>query len=89
MEALICHFKLFTEGFRVPPGDAYVPVESPRGELGCYIVSDGSSRPYRLHVRAPSFANLQGLAPMAHGAFLADLMAIVSSIDPVMGDADR
>ncbi len=89
MEALICHFKLFTEGFRVPPGDAYVPVESLRGELGCYIVSDGSSRPYRLHVRAPSFANLQGLAPMAHGAFLADVMAIVSSIDPVMGDADR
>ena len=68
MEALIHHFKLFTEGFRVAPGDAYVPVESPRGELGCYIVSDGTSRPYRLHVRAPSFANLQGLAPMARGA---------------------
>ena len=89
MEALICHFKLFTEGFRVAPGDAYVPVESPRGELGCYIVADGTSQPYRMHMRAPSFANLQGLAPMARGAFIADVMAIVSSIDPVMGDADR
>jgi NADH-quinone oxidoreductase subunit D len=89
MEGLICHFKLFTEGFRVAPGDAYVPVESPRGELGCYMVSDGTSRPYRMHVRAPSFANLQGLAPMARRAFVADVMAIVSSIDPVMGDADR
>ena len=68
MEALIHHFKLFTEGFRVAPGDAYVPVESPRGELGCYIVSDGTSRPYRMHVRAPSFANLQAMAPMARGA---------------------
>jgi hypothetical protein len=86
MEALIHHFKLFTEGFRVPPGDAYVPVESPRGELGCYIVSDGTSRPYRLHVRAPSFANLQGLAPMARGGFIPDVIACISSIDPVMGD---
>ncbi|HTV11558.1 MAG TPA: NADH dehydrogenase (quinone) subunit D [Acidimicrobiales bacterium] len=89
MEALIHHFKLFTEGFRVEPGDAYVPVESPRGELGCYVVSDGTSRPYRLHVRAPSFANLQGLAPMARGGFIPDVIACISSIDPVMGDVDR
>ena len=89
MEALIHHFKLFTEGFRVPPGDAYVPVESPRGELGCYIVSDGTSRPYRVHVRAPSFANLQGLAAMARGGFIPDVIACISSIDPVLGDVDR
>jgi NADH-quinone oxidoreductase subunit D len=89
MEALIHHFKLFTEGFRVAPGDAYVPVESPRGELGCYIVSDGTSKPYRLHVRAPSFANLQALAPMARGAFIPDVIACISSIDPVLGDVDR
>ena len=89
MEALIHHFKLFTEGFRVAPGDAYVPVESPRGELGCYLVSDGTSRPYRLHVRAPSFANLQALAPMARGGFIPDVIACISSIDPVLGDVDR
>ena len=89
MEALIHHFKLYTEGFRVAPGDAYVPVESPRGELGCYIVSDGTSRPYRVHVRAPSFANLQGLAPMARGGFIPDVIACISSIDPVLGDVDR
>ena len=89
MEGLIHHFKLFTEGVRVAPGDAYVAVESPRGELGCYMVSDGTSRPYRMHIRAPSFANLQGLAPMARGGLIADVVAIISSIDPVMGDADR
>jgi len=89
MEALIHHFKLYTEGFRVEPGDAYVPVESPRGELGCYIVSDGTSRPYRVHVRAPSFANLQALAPMARGGFIPDVIACISSIDPVLGDVDR
>ncbi len=89
MEALIHHFKLFTQGFRVPPGDAYVPVESARGELGCYIVSDGTSRPYRLHVRAPSFTNLQALAPMARGGFIPDVIACISSIDPVLGDVDR
>ncbi len=89
MEALIHHFKLYTEGFRVPPGEAYVPVETPRGEGGCYIVSDGTSRPYRLHMRAASFANLQGLAPMARGALIADTIAIVSTIDPVLGDVDR
>lgn len=89
MEALIHHFKLFTQGFRVAPGDAYVPIESPRGELGCYIVSDGTARPYRLHVRAPSFANLQALAPMARGGFIPDVIACISSIDPVLGDVDR
>jgi NADH-quinone oxidoreductase subunit D len=89
MEALIHHFKLFTEGPRVAPGDAYVPVESPRGELGCYIVSDGTSRPYRLHVRGPSFSNLQGLAPMARNGLIPDVIACISSIDPVLGDVDR
>ena len=89
MEALIHHFKLYTEGFRVPPGEAYVPIESPRGESGCYIVSDGTSRPYRVHMRAASFANLQSMAPLARGALLADTIAIVSTIDPVLGDVDR
>jgi NADH-quinone oxidoreductase subunit D len=89
MEALIHHFKLYTEGFRVPPGEAYVPIESPRGESGCYIVSDGTARPYRMHMRAASFANLQGMAPMARGALIADTIAIVSTIDPVLGDVDR
>jgi NADH-quinone oxidoreductase subunit D len=89
MEALIHHFKLYTEGFRVPPGDAYVPIESPRGESGCYIVSDGTARPYRVHMRAASFANLQAMAPMARGALIADTIAIVSTIDPVLGDVDR
>jgi NADH-quinone oxidoreductase subunit D len=89
MEALIHHFKLYTEGFRVPPGEAYVPVETPRGEGGCYIVSDGTSRPYRMHMRAASFANLQGLPRMARGALIADTIAIVSTIDPVLGDVDR
>ncbi|HWE57912.1 MAG TPA: NADH dehydrogenase (quinone) subunit D [Acidimicrobiales bacterium] len=89
MEALIHHFKLYTEGFRVPPGEAYVPVESPRGESGCYIVSDGTARPYRVHMRSASFSNLQGMAPLARGALLADTIAIVSTIDPVLGDVDR
>jgi len=89
MEALIHHFKLYTEGFRVPPGEAYVPVESPRGESGCYIVSDGSSRPYRMHMRSASFSNLQAMAPMARGSLIADAIAIVSTIDPVLGDVDR
>ncbi len=89
MEALIHHFKLYTEGFRVPPGDAYVPIESPRGESGCYIVSDGTAKPYRVHMRAASFANLQAMAPMARGALVADTIAIVSTIDPVLGDVDR
>ncbi len=89
MEALIHHFKLYTEGFRVPPGEAYVPVESPRGESGCYIVSDGTARPYRMHMRSASFSNLQSMAPLARGALIADTIAIVSTIDPVLGDVDR
>jgi NADH-quinone oxidoreductase subunit D len=89
MEALIHHFKLWTEGFRVPPGEAYAAVESPRGEMAFYIVSDGSAKPCRVHMRAPSFANLQLLAPMAEGGLVADLVAIIASMDPVLGEIDR
>jgi NADH-quinone oxidoreductase subunit D len=89
MEALIHHFKIFTEGFRVPEGEVYVAVESPRGELGCYLVSDGSAKPYRLHVRDPSFANLQSLPTMMRGGLIADAVAVISSVDPVMGGVDR
>jgi NADH-quinone oxidoreductase subunit D len=89
MEALIHHFKLFTEGFKVPPGETYVAIESPRGEIGCYLVSDGSGRPVRLHIRGPSFYNLQATEPMAEGSLVADAVAIVSSIDPIMGEVDR
>ena len=89
MEALIHHFKLFTEGIRPPVGEAYVPVESPRGEMGFYVVSDGSGRPFRVHQRAPSFANLQAISLMAEGALVADVIAIIASIDPIMGEVDR
>jgi NADH-quinone oxidoreductase subunit D len=89
MEALIHHFKIFTEGFKVPEGEAYCAVESPRGELGMYIVSDGSSHPYRLHVRGPSFVNLQCLPSMMQGGLIADGVAIISSVDPIMGEVDR
>src|SRR5437764_10110605 len=89
MEALIHHFKLFTEGFRVPAGEVYASVESPRGEIGCYMVSDGTSKPVRMHVRGPSFYNLQAMGPMVHDALVADAVAIVSSIDPIMGEVDR
>ncbi len=89
MEALIHHFKIFTEGFKVPEGEAYVAVESPRGELGCYIVSDGSAKPYRMHIRGPSFVNLQTLPHMMRGGLLADAVAIISSVDPIMGEVDR
>jgi NADH-quinone oxidoreductase subunit D len=89
MEALIHHFKIFTEGFRVPEGEVYVAVESPRGELGCYIVSDGSAKPYRMHVRGPSFVNLQALPHMIRGALIADAVAVISTIDPIMGEVDR
>ena len=89
MEALIHHFKIFTEGYKVPEGEVYVAVESPRGELGCYIVSDGSSKPMRMHVRAPSFVNLQTLPHMMRDSFLADTVAIISSVDPIMGEVDR
>jgi NADH-quinone oxidoreductase subunit D len=89
MEALIHHFKLFTEGFKVPEGEVYVAVESPRGELGCYLVSDGSAKPYRLHIRGPSFVNLQALPLLMRGGMVADAVAVISSIDPVMGEVDR
>ncbi len=89
MEALIHHFKLVTEGFRVPPGQVYAAVESPRGELGCHAVSDGGTRPYRVHFRDPSFTNLQSVAAMSEGGLIADVIAAVASIDPVMGGVDR
>ncbi len=89
MEALIHHFKLFTEGIRVPPGETYQAIESPRGELGCYMVSDGGAKPYRMHIRGPSFVNLQSLPVMLRGGLLADGVAIISSVDPVMGEVDR
>ncbi len=89
MEALIHHFKLVTEGFRVPPGQVYAAVESPRGELGFHAVSDGGTRPYRVHVRDPSFTNLQATAAMCEGGMLSDAIAAVASIDPVMGGVDR
>jgi NADH-quinone oxidoreductase subunit D len=89
MEALIHHFKLFTEGFRVPPGETYVAVESPRGEIGCYMVSDGTGKPVRMHIRGPSFYNLQTMEPMAEGTLVADTVAIISTVDPVMGEVDR
>jgi len=89
MEALIHHFKLFTEGFRVPEGETYVAVESPRGELGCYLVSDGTAKPWRCHIRAPSFANLQALPVIMADSLVADTVAAIASLDPVMGDVDR
>ena len=89
MEALIHHFKLFTEGFKVPAGETYVAVESPRGELGCYLVSDGEARPYRMHTRAPSFYNLQALPVAMADSLVADTVATIASMDPVMGDVDR
>jgi NADH-quinone oxidoreductase subunit D len=89
MEALIHHFKIFTEGFKVPEGEAYVPVESPRGELGVYIVADGSSKPYRMRVRGPSFYNTQSLPHMMHEGLIADAVAVISSVDPIMGEVDR
>lgn len=89
MEALIHHFKLWTEGFKPPVGEAYAAVEAARGELGFYIVSDGSGKPYRWHMRAPSFVNLQSLAPMARGGLIADLVAVTASLDPIMGEVDR
>jgi NADH-quinone oxidoreductase subunit D len=89
MEALIHHFKLVTEGFRVPAGQVYQAVESPRGELGAHVVSDGGTRPYRVHFREPSFVNLQATRVLAEGGMVADVIASVASIDPVMGGCDR
>ena len=89
MEALIHHFKIFTEGFKVPEGEVYVAIESPRGEIGCYIASDGSATPYRMHVRGPSFVNIQCLPHMMRGGLVADAVAVISSVDPVLGEVDR
>jgi NADH-quinone oxidoreductase subunit D len=89
MEALIHHFKIFTEGFKVPEGEVYRGIEGPRGELGCYMVSDGGPRPYRMHIRAPSFVNLQTMPHMLRGGLVADAVAVISSVDPIMGDVDR
>lgn len=89
MEALIHHFKLVTEGFRVPPGQVYAPIESPRGELGFHLVSGGGTRPHRVHFREPSFVNLQAVSPLCEGSLIADVVASVASIDPIMGGVDR
>jgi NADH-quinone oxidoreductase subunit D len=89
MESLIHHFKLVTEGFRVPPGEAYAAVESPRGELGCFVVADGSAKPSRVHMRDPSFVNLHSLAPMCEGTLLADSIASIAMLDPILGGIDR
>ena len=89
MEALIHHFKLVTEGFRVPAGEAYMPIESPRGELACFVRSDGSSKPARVHMRDPSFVNLQALSDMVCGSYIADMIATVAMLDPVLGGIDR
>jgi NADH-quinone oxidoreductase subunit D len=89
MESLIHHFKLVTEGFRVPEGEVYTTIESPRGELGCYVVSDGGPRPWRVKFRAPSFVALEATATCMHDALIADMVAIVGSLDGVMGEVDR
>ena len=89
MEALIHHFKLFTEGFRVPAGETYVPIESPRGEIGCYLVADGTGKPARMHIRGPSLYNLQALEPTAIGSLVSDAVVIISSLDPIIGETDR
>ena len=89
MEALIHHFKMVTEGVSVPSGEVYVPVESPRGELGYYVVSDGGHTPYRVKIRDPSFVNLQAVPQMVRGGLVADTIATIASVDPVMGGVDR
>jgi NADH-quinone oxidoreductase subunit D len=89
MEALIYHFKIFTEGFSPPPGEVYQRVESPRGEAGYFVVSDGSPKPYRVKVRAPSFVNLQALPKLSEGGLVADMIACIGTIDIVLGEVDR
>jgi NADH-quinone oxidoreductase subunit D len=89
MESLIYHFKIVTEGFRVPQGEVYQVIESPRGELGYYVVSDGTSKPYRVHIHGPSFGNLQGLSKMVEGSLISDVIASLGSMDFVLGDSDR
>jgi NADH-quinone oxidoreductase subunit D len=89
MESLIHHFKLVTEGYRVPEGEVYLPIESARGELGCYLVSDGGPRPWRVHFRAPSLVALEATATCLQQSLIADMIAVAASLDPVMGDVDR
>src|SRR5205085_3851961 len=89
MESLIHHFKIVTEGFAVPAGEVYLGIESPRGEMGYYVVSDGTAKPYRVHMRNPSFATLQALETMCKGRLLADVVAVIGSIDIVLGEIDR
>jgi NADH-quinone oxidoreductase subunit D len=89
MEALIHHFKLVTEGFRVPAGECYYPIEGPRGEYGCFVRSDGSSKPARVHMRDPSFVNLQAFTPMVRDGYIADLIATLAMLDPILGGIDR
>jgi NADH-quinone oxidoreductase subunit D len=89
MEALIHHFKLVTEGFRVPPGEVYYPIESPRGEMGVFLRADGSSKPARVHMRDPSFVNLQAMRPMSKDLYIADFIATLGMLDPVLGGIDR
>jgi NADH-quinone oxidoreductase subunit D len=89
MEALIHHFKLVTEGFRVPPGEIYYPIEGPRGELGCFVRSDGSSKPARVHMRDPSFVNLQAFGEMVADGYIADFIASLAMLDPILGGIDR
>ena len=89
MEALIHHFKLVTEGFRVPAGQAYVPIESPKGELACHVVSDGGTKPFRVHMRDPGFNHLQSVPIQCEGGMLADIVVAIGSLDPVMGGVDR
>ena len=89
MESVIHHFKLVTEGFRVPAGEVYVAIEGPRGEIGCNLVSDGTAKPWRVHFRSASLVMLQSAAPLCKGVLIADLIAILASLDPNMGDCDR
>ena len=89
MESLIHHFKLVTEGFRVPPGEVYFPIEGPRGEYGCFVRSDGSSKPARVHMRDPSFVNLQALKVMCEDVYVADFIATLAMLDPILGGIDR
>ena len=89
MEALIHHFKIVTEGFRVPAGQAYVPIESPKGEIACHVVSDGGTRPFRAHMRDPGFNHLQSVPIQCEGGMISDVVVAVGSLDPVMGGVDR
>ena len=89
MEALIQHFLIYSQGFTVPAGDAYVPVEGPRGEHGCYVVSDGTNRPWRVHMRSPGLMACQALHKFIVGGMIADVIAVIGSLDVVMGDVDR